>query len=59
MKRFDQAGRCISGVQENTIVGGVNILGDVWLDSVLVVFDLRNGTDKGVIRVAARREYSS
>lgn len=59
VKRFDQAGRCISGVQENTIVGGVNILGDVWLDSVLVVFDLRNGTDKGIVRVAARREYTS
>lgn len=54
IKRFDRQ-RCVSGVQES--VSGINILGDTWLDSVLVVFDLRN--TPGSVRVAARREYVS
>lgn len=57
IKRYDQSGRCISSVQESTGLG-INILGDVWLDSVLVVFDLRN-PNKRMVRVAARRDYAS
>lgn len=61
-----QGHKCISGVQESTGLG-VNVLGDVWLDSVLVVFDFRRsefveglgGSGGGVVRVASRREYVS
>lgn len=66
VKKYD-ASTCISGVQEasGSLQGlGVGILGDTWLDSVLVVFDFRAGTGAdrkggGVVRVAARREYAS
>ncbi|KAK5104782.1 hypothetical protein LTS08_002675 [Lithohypha guttulata] len=56
VKRFDVSGRyCISGIQSAGALGGVNILGDVFLNNVLAVFDL----GEKVISFAARREYVS
>ena len=57
VKRVDFAGTmCISGIQSSVMMGGrINILGDVFMNSVLAVFDL----GQGVIKFAARREYPS
>lgn len=55
VKPYDTSGRqCVSGIQSSSSVG-VNILGDVFLDNVLAVFDL----GQGVIKFAARRDYQS
>lgn len=43
---------CISGVQESGRLGGINILGDVFLGNVLAVFDLRGAeSGAGVVQV--------
>lgn len=47
-------GQCISGIQDRGSLG-VNILGDVFLDNVLALFDLRSN----VVRFSARPYYQS
>ncbi|KAJ9652439.1 hypothetical protein H2198_008309 [Neophaeococcomyces mojaviensis] len=56
VKQFD-ATRCVSGIQDSGRLGGVNILGDVFLDNVLAVFDLTQGNSK--VWFAGRRDYMS
>lgn len=57
LKPFDVTGRaCVLGIQSSRALGGnINILGDVFLDNVLAVFDL----GKQKVRLAARRDYAS
>ncbi|KAK5943005.1 hypothetical protein PMZ80_004010 [Knufia obscura] len=56
VKEYDYAGTtCILGIQDSRMLGGINILGDTFLDNVLAVFDL----GENVIRFAARRDYQS
>lgn len=55
VKRYD-ATRCISGIQDSARIG-VNILGDVFLDNVLAVFDLTRGGSR--VWFAGRRDYQS
>ena len=56
VKLYDYEGTmCIMGVQDSGRLGGVNILGDVFLNNVLAVFDL----GVGAVRFAGRRGYQS
>jgi len=56
VKQYDYARTtCLTGVQDSGRLGGVNVLGDTFLDNVLAVFDL----GVGVVRFAERRDYSS
>lgn len=48
------AGQCISGIQDRGSLG-VNILGDVFLNNVVVLFDLR----ANMVRFSARPYYQS
>ena len=56
IKVYDDVGMtCIMGAQDSGRLGGVNILGDVFLNNVLAVFDL----GMGVVRFAGRTGYKS
>lgn len=56
VKQFDPSGRsCVSGIQSANTLGGPNILGDVFLNNVLAVFDL----GEKQLSFAARTDYES
>lgn len=56
VKQFDSSGQyCVSGIQSANTLGGPNILGDVFLNNVLAVFDL--GAKQ--LSFAARTDYDS
>lgn len=56
VKQFDSSGQyCVSGIQSSNSLGGPNILGDVFLNNVLAIFDL--GAKR--LSFAARPNYPS